>query len=402
MKKTALVFLTFCVICLSGCWNRVEIEDRAIVIAVGFDKTEGENTIEVTAQIVKPGEIKAPTGEGGGGGGGGGEAVVVYHDTGATVLGTLRSMARQVGKRLYFGETSVIVIGEDLARDGIGRVMDLVFRDTEPSLRPWIVVTKGRAGEVLETPLPTERVWGFGLARMIESARVHSEAPEADVRDFLMKVASPTVCPVAAGMEIVGMAKEPSKEKVSPGKRLVVGKTAVFRDYMMVGWLDEKATRGMLWVQGEIQGGIVTVPSSADLEKQVALEILRASGGIEPRIKDGEISIKVKVEEVGNVGEVPPGVLDLQDPEVIARLQAEQDEAIKNEVMTALAQARELNCDVFGFGEAVRRRYPREWPQYEGIWDDLFPDLDVEVDVDSSLKRTGLANRPVNPRACGQ
>lgn len=54
-----------------------------------------------------------------------------------------------------------------------------------------------------------------------------------------------------------------------------------------------------------------------------------------------------------------------------------------------------MNADVFGFGEAVRRKYPREWPQYEKMWEELFPVfLDVRLEVDAKIRRTGLITDP--------
>lgn len=391
MKKTVLVTLLLCsILLLPGCWNRVEIEERAIVAAIGFDKA-AEGKMEVTAQIIKPGEMKP------GDGGGGGEAVAVYSGTGYDMFDAVRGMAREVGRKLYFPELQVMVIGEDLAREGVGSVMDFTIRDAEPSLRMWILVTRGTAKEVLETPIPTEKVWGFGLRNMISATRAHGRAPAVNVLDFLKAVKSTTACPVATGIELAGAEKKPAEEAVAPGKKPVLGGTAVFKDYKMVGRLDETQTRGMLWVNGEVKGGIIVVPAPGDETKLMALEIIRADSEIESEISDGRITVTVKVTEEGNIGEVKPDHVEITEPGVIEAIEARKKEAIGNEVWAAVARARELNADVFGFGEAVRRKYPREWPQYEKKWDELFPTLDIVLEVDAKIRRTGLVTNPTQP-----
>jgi len=391
LKKTVFFLLVLCSLLLpAGCWNRVEIEERAVVAALGVDKAAEEGKVEVTAQIIKPEEIATASG----GGSRSGEAVAVYADTGHDLFDALRNLARQVGRKLFLTEMAVVVIGEDMAREGIGSVIDFIHRDPEPNMRAWLLVGRGRAREVLETKIPTEKVWGFGLKKMIMASKAHSKAPAVDILNFEKAVKSKTTCPVATGIKIAGEERKPVKEAVAPGKRPVLAGTAVFRGYRLTGRLDQVETRGMLWVKGEVQSGIIVVPSPKDGDKPIALEIIRAGSEIEPVISDGRITVTVKVTEEGNIGEVKPDHVEITKPGVIESIEARQREAIEREVLAAVARAQELNADVFGFGEAVRRKYPREWPQLEKRWDELFPVLDVQVEVDAKIRRTGMITDP--------
>lgn len=391
MKKTVFFPLVLCsLLLLAGCWNRVEIEERAVVAALGVDKAAEEGKVEVTAQIIKPGEIATARG----GGSRSGEAVAVYTDTGRDLFDALRNLARQVGRKLFLTEMAVVVIGEDMAREGIGSVIDFIRRDPEPHKRAWLLVSRGRAREVLETKVPTEKVWGFGLNKMIKAARVHGKAPKVDVLDFEKAVKSKTTCPVATGIKIAGEERKPVKEAVAPGKKPVLAGTAVFRGYRLTGWLDQIETRGMLWVKGEVQSGIIVVPSPKDGDKPIALEIIWAGSEIEPVISDGRVTVTVKVKEESNIGEVSPDRVVISKPGVIETIEAGQRAAIEREVLAAVAKAQELNADVFGFGEAVHRKYPREWQQLEKMWDELFPVLDVRVEVDAKIRRTGMITDP--------
>jgi spore germination protein KC len=46
---------------LTGCWSGHELDELAIVMGVAFDKDEQEGAVEMTAQIVKTGEIRSST-----------------------------------------------------------------------------------------------------------------------------------------------------------------------------------------------------------------------------------------------------------------------------------------------------------------------------------------------------
>lgn len=72
LVKRILLFLSFSgsLLLLGGCWDRVEINDLAIVTAAAIDE-KGANRVELSLQIFVP---KSMGGQGQGqGGGGGGE-----------------------------------------------------------------------------------------------------------------------------------------------------------------------------------------------------------------------------------------------------------------------------------------------------------------------------------------
>ncbi|MTI84319.1 MAG: Ger(x)C family spore germination protein [Firmicutes bacterium] len=389
MKKLLLLTLALTLF-MSGCWSRVELEERIIVAAVGFDTAKDPDKIEVTAQIIMPGQLGTTDN----GGGNSKEAVNVYTDTGYNVFDALRNITRQTGKKLFLAEIGVFIVGESLARKDIGSVMDFIRRDAEPNIRSWVVVVKGRAKEALETQLTVEKVWALQITKMIQAAKFNAKAPMIDILDFEKATRSATTRPVVPVMTI-GQEKETSQNSMYPSRKLVLGGSAIFKDYSLVGCLDEGESRGFLWIDGEVKSGIVVVPHPGGEEQLMALEIIRASSEVKPAISnDGNMSIKIKVNEEGNIGEIRPDHIELFYPENIKMLEKAKQTVIQNEVLAAIEKAQDLNADIFGFGEAVRRKYPKEWPQYEKKWDELFPLLDVQVEVEAKIRRTGMIINP--------
>jgi spore germination protein KC len=63
----------------------------------------------------------------------------------------------------------------------------------------------------------------------------------------------------------------------------------------------------------------------------------------------------------------------------------------------AITKVKELNSDIFGFGDAVHQRYRDEWKELEANWDEIFPDIEVEVTVESKLRRSGRITSPPIP-----
>ena len=63
MKGIVILFLPFCLLLLSGCWDQKELNDIVLIDGVGIDKGK-DGKIEVTVSFVIP---QAQTASGGGG-----------------------------------------------------------------------------------------------------------------------------------------------------------------------------------------------------------------------------------------------------------------------------------------------------------------------------------------------
>ena len=63
MKRILLFFYCVSILFLSGCWDRVEVNDLAIVTAAAIDKRD-DNQIELSIQIFIPKSLSSGGGQG--------------------------------------------------------------------------------------------------------------------------------------------------------------------------------------------------------------------------------------------------------------------------------------------------------------------------------------------------
>jgi spore germination protein KC len=155
--------------------------------------------------------------------------------------------------------------------------------------------------------------------------------------------------------------------------------------------LNKRETRGLLWVLGEAQEGIISVDYEGE---QVEIEIMQSNCRIVPEIKEGNIRIKVEIKVQGSLGANPTPV-DFSATDRLRKLNTKLASAVKGEVEAALKRARTLRADPFAFGEAVHRKYPKEWRELQEKWTDVFLQIQVEIQVRSNLRLLGLITRPV-------
>ncbi|MCJ7690131.1 MAG: Ger(x)C family spore germination C-terminal domain-containing protein [Clostridiaceae bacterium] len=153
-------------------------------------------------------------------------------------------------------------------------------------------------------------------------------------------------------------------------------------------------TRGMQWIKGKVERGYITILSQG--EGKITFEIVKSSSKIKPSIKTNSFTMLINVKEESNIREMT-GVLDpMATPKIMDRLKIIQDDVITKEIKLAInAAQKKFGADVFGFGDMIHRDDPKEWASIEGQWKDIFPYLNIDIRVISSLKRPGYISKPM-------
>ncbi|MGZ6503176.1 MAG: Ger(x)C family spore germination protein, partial [Tumebacillaceae bacterium] len=139
-KRVALrVALACSLFGLTGCWNRVEINDLGISIAAAIDKAENDQ-VRFSEQIALPGQM-------GGGKGTSPENKPYYTFSGVGLnLGdAMQNLQTQMSRRLFLAHRRVFLISEDIARKDVRKYLDEMSRNPQSRLRPNVAVTKGNA-----------------------------------------------------------------------------------------------------------------------------------------------------------------------------------------------------------------------------------------------------------------
>jgi len=384
LRYAALTAAIFLILSASaGCWSRRELNDISIVAGTALDKTNDPDIFRITAQIIRPANIGTP----GRGSGRGQEKVFLnVSETGTETFEIIRKMARKVSRRLYWSHNEALIIGEALAREGVRKHLDFFYRDNETRLNVMVFVARGEAANTLSPSAQLESIPAYDLYRLSKIQAVNSLSPNVDLRDFLQTLLSKTTSAVLPVIELIEQEGETG---------LAITGAVAFKGDKIIGELTPDEIRGYLWITNKVQSGIILIDCPAG-EGAASLEIIRSSASITPEIKDGILQFTVKVREEGLLGS-QNCPLDLTEPETWSALEKKQRDAIYKEISLALKKAQELNTDIFGFGNKVYRRYPSVWKNIEQDWDSIFPGLEVTIEIQSRLRRSGEITRTIVP-----
>jgi spore germination protein KC len=404
MRIRAKVLL-ICIIlgCLfsSGCWDRVEIEDMGLVTLAGFDRTE-DGLIKLSVHIAKPFAIS-----------GAGQDIIdekpfwPVTTTGHTVFQAVRNLASESPCQVFWAHCRVLLIGERLAREanGIAQVLDFFMRDLETRNNVRLLVVKGASlEEIMSARFELERQPGRGfegLSKVVETRKSTSLIPT--LLEFCRELETDGIEPVLGAAEIVNRPTEQPEQSILHDT--VVSNSAqisgmgAFKGDRLLGWLNDSQSRGVLWVRGKVESGIIVISDPLEENRLISMEIGQTSSKIIPQLIDGRPVIKVRIELDAVFAQTEGQFPLLSDEETWASMESRLATAIRNEVQSALNIAQEeLESDIFGFGRAVYIKYPREWQVMKDYWDEIFLTLDVQVEVLGKIKRSSLAFRMVKTR----
>jgi len=397
-RPAALLACVLLMALAGGCWDRQEIENSAIAVAIGVDRADPPDRYKVTLQFAVPTHV-------GDGGQAGREPVAtnwVVSSTGSTVFNAVRNIAHQVPRQVRLFNSRLLVIGEELARtEGIHDVIDFFDSDNEPRRRMWVLVAKdASAADVLHTFVPGSILTVDAIDNILNIAPRRTGSVVAHtLHEVSQMLSAPGWNPYVSPIEVLiedNQAAEQLRlpQGIIPTHHPRLGGAAVFRGTHLAGWLDEREARGLQFARGKAKGGILVIACDPDGREDISIELLSATGSLLPEFKDGQLSAKIEVKATGNFVELycePRAHVDV--------LNERFAKAIEEEIRAALdALQNRFAVDALGLGLAVYQRLPEVWKQVEQDWDRVFATVPFEVDVKARLLRQGLTSSTVEVR----
>ncbi|MFN2747452.1 MULTISPECIES: Ger(x)C family spore germination protein [unclassified Bacillus (in: firmicutes)] len=382
--------LILSVIVLSGCWNRRELNQLAIVGAMAIDKADGKHV--VTTQVIDPSQIAAKQGKGQ-------EApVITYKEKGDTIFEAIRRMTTVTPRKLYFSHLRVLVIGEEIAKEGIDDTLDFLSRDHEVRPDFFIIVAKdARAENVLKVMTGIEDIPANKLYTSLETSE-KSWAPSMTITldKLISDITSEGIQPHLTGLKLLGDVKKgqdnENVQQIDPDVKLKYGGLAVFKSDRLIGWLNERDSKAVNYALGNVKSTIGEQPCPNGKGK-VAVEVVRAKSELAVDVKNGSPKGSVQINVEGNIGEIQCK-LDLMKSKTITELENNANKRVKMIIENAIKTAqKEYKVDFFGFGEALHRSNPDYWKKVKKNWDETFSEMPIDVKTDVQIRRVGTIGK---------
>lgn len=380
-------------ISLTGCWNGRELTKLAFVLAMGIDRSPKTNEYKVSFQVVIPGSVAT----GITGGGGTTTPVAIFTGKGNTLFSAIRNASKRVSRQLFFAHLQLVVIGEELAKQGIQDLFDFFERSKEPRLTTLVLVARGsEAKPIISTLTSLEKIPANSVSGKIKmSSTLLSENFGIEIYDVLRGLVNEGE-PIINGVKLTG---DPDKgmeksnvEKTRSAAEVIIQGMAIFKNGKLKGWLENGEARGTTWILNKMKSTIVELDCKKK-KNSIGVEIIRSSTELHVELKNGEPLFHIHIKEEGNLSEVQCPI-DLSNVTVIGDLEKDWEIKTKSEVMSAVKAAQKEKSDFLGFGDAVKRADPKLWEKIKTDWSGIFATSKVDVKVDAYIRRAGMRLKP--------
>lgn len=392
IKKAFLIFIVniFTILPLTGCWDRKELNEIGIVLAMGIDKDES-GKFTLTSQMIRPisshkGQSNRET------------SVTMVTAQGDSLLEATRNTAKKSDRISFFPHVRIVVVGERVAREGIYDVIDLVSRTPQLRANVWLMIAKDKkASDVLQIRSGIENIQASYLEGIIKGKKINTEITAVQALGIIKKIEGEGINPVTGAFRIITEEKPQVEGKSSHVKEsIILSEAAVFNKDKLVGYLNEVETRGFNIIAGKTKSSAVRVPSNNDESKYTSIVIKKVKSHIKPYVINGKISFDINVKVIGDIWEVPDNT-NILNQEEIYKINDKFRKVIENSInKCAYKTQKELKTDILGFGSTLNSRYPKEWKKVKDQWDKIFVTMPYTVSVETNIKNTGLILKPLN------
>jgi spore germination protein len=361
---------SFSFLLLCGCAQPRVLEEVGLVTTYGYDISKNGSILGTMVELtIDPASPKD---------------VVILESEALSVRGIRNNANNKTSKRLASGQLRVIIYGEEILKQGRTGIAETLTSDPSISDMTYLAMADGTARDLLK--LKTEHIPDIGnhLYKLIDQNTKGRVMPSATLQEVLHNLFS--------------IGKEPILPILKKDGKGEVGFTgvALFKESKLVGKINSDQSFYLNLIIDKYKGGNKDVeikssklkPRNPQLNKTVAsLDAVNGSSKIKLINREKvEFDLDVKVD--GRLLEVT-SMIDLGNQENIKLVEKEITKSIKREIEKLIAYCQSKESDAMGFGE-IYRSSVRHSNLTDKRWYKMFKEAKVNVNVDFSVKRTGL------------
>lgn len=387
MRKLKILIIIILLFSLCGCYNYRELNEIAIVSAIGIDKTD--DGYKMAVQIMNTKKEGQDTNSSGSQ-----PKFIVYTAEGKTIQGILRDFVLESPRRLYATHLQLLVISEDLAKDGISDILDWFARDSESRKQFYVLVSENSQSEdILNTLTSLETLNSKKITSNIDTdTRFLGVAEQTTFENVLATYLNDKQELVLPSIRLEGDSdageKNSNIEQSSPKTQIFLSPLAVFKDDKMLGYLTKEESIAMSFIKNKLKSTVIDYKCSDN--DYISSEIISSKTSLQPDISSNKPKVTIKINGKANINEINCD-WDLENNETILKINKMLEQKIENIINDSIDSINQrFDSDIFGFKDLFYKKDPKYYKTIKDqLTDENLKKLDVKVEVDMSLPQKG-------------
>jgi len=372
--KYKICFLTFsCLLFLSSCWDQRLLKEAKVVYGFGGDLEKDGNML-LTAVIRTNSQSSKGTRQP--------ESTNVIVQAVAPTLSDSRTkISRKISGDYAVSKTRLLLFSNEMAKEDIYPVLDIIYRDPRSSLGAKVVVSKGRSDEILKLKMIEETLISEEILKIITTAETYTIVPNENVQSICPTIFDP-------GEDIALPLVEKTKDNM-----IDVTGVALFNGRKYTGYnITEEDPTLLLLLKDQMKKfakfTLNVNPKEKDMRnKFVSIDVKKSKIKKELKIsKNNDITLDIKLNLKVETLEYPKD--ELSKKKVINRLNEEISKQLTAKARKIIQTLQEANCDFFGIGRDLIAFHPKVWKQID--WMKTYPKIKINPVVKVEVVGTGI------------
>ncbi|AKL95378.1 spore germination B3 GerAC family protein [Clostridium aceticum] len=368
MKKACKLLLLM-LICsfMSSCWDAKKLDDLYLVYGIGIDISQ-ENParylVTIAAPTIHP-EAKEPK--------------IEISSEGTSLRNAQDNIQNKANRRITYANTKIFFIGEETAKRGIEKHIDSLLRDPEGRGTIRLLVSEGRAVDLMQIDPPATPLVSLYIADMLRQGHETSTIPFTTLRRFNNALKTDGIEPV---IPFLKYGNKPSE--------FLINNISLFNQDKMIGKLDGIESFTFMVLTGEIQDGFMTLSyplGDMDEHPVLSLRVIGNKSQVRTEIKDSKFHIYHEISLTTHISEYTSsesvfGEKIIKSMEQAANLHLE---AICDKLIRKLQS--QYKNDNIGYGRYVKVNHPES---FDGDnWNEQFSQAVIHIKPNVRIQMVG-------------
>ncbi|WIV12271.1 Ger(x)C family spore germination protein [Proteiniborus sp. MB09-C3] len=389
MKTPCKLIIVLCMaILLTGCWDLIELDQYFFISTIGIDTyNPEENAADEVEREVEGNEISkenrfvvtyvAPDLRAIGKNATSDKPRIVMASISSNPYETTKELATRTTRNFTFRHTKVVLLGEEIAknREYMKEILDNLGRHDQLSRKLNVLVVKGTAKEVINIEDPFEPETGYLINQIIGKKQGSSRYNDMVLEEILTE------------LYFSGNALFP---RAIPGKGEVkVGGSGIVKDFKLVGWLEDAENISAMFLMNRVSTAVINIVH----ENAIVPYVITNSHTKNHVTMDGDkIKYTVNITTEGYIQQYKLGAKEkITDQKTIMNIENELEDTLSKQIRATFNKLqKEFKVDALGLGRNISKYNPKLWDDIKDDWEDIFPDIEFEINVDARLRRIGM------------
>ena len=389
--KSKIIILLLIPFFLTGCYDYKEINDLAIVSAIGLAKEDDDN-YKVILQVVNTqnheGESSSQSDF---------PNFFTYTAVDKSIFKALKKITTIGSKKMYFNQFLLLLIDENVVKDDISTFFDVFLRETESRKEYNIFISKNNESEeILRTMTSLETL---NAKNIITSNELNSDSIgttvskkfEEVLKDFLNKnkeIIIPTLILENNKSEYdnTDILKNSYDEVLIKN-----GPTAIFKNSKLNTYIGENETMCLKILTNDTDNIVYTYEKGDEI---ISLELLDIKNKLKFDKNENKVIVNIEIESI--LSEVSANI-NLKKLSTIKKYNKILSKAIEHDLYNFIDNTKfKYNSDLIGIKELIYKYENKYYKEIIDDYDNFYKNLNFDINVDFKIIEKGNTTKEIN------